>query len=204
VEMLKCAQCGRQFSLSEEKASRYPGWKPRLCRDCFTRAKAKPELNLTKEEVLETFDAGPNNGIFTDGSCDPNPGPGGWGIVKVVDGAIVAERCGHALATTSNRMELTAIIEALGMLAAGEEVTVFTDSKYCFNVATTWASSWKRNGWTRGKKHEPVENLDLIKELHEVMQARPQARVEWIRGHDGGRWNEYADSLSTAYTRDRV
>ncbi len=205
MDTLKCAQCGGPFSLSEETASRYPGWKPKLCRDCYTRQKAKPELNLTKQEVLETFDAGPNSGIFTDGSCDPNPGPGGWGVVKVVDGAIVAERCGHAPATTNNRMELTALIEAFRMLAPGEHADVYTDSELCFNIITKWASNWKRSGWRRRKKgKDEIGNLDLVKEVYELALLHPEANVFWMKGHSGCRWNEYADSLSTAYTRDRV
>jgi ribonuclease HI len=122
-------------------------------------------------------------------------------VVKVVDGAPVAEKCGHAKVTTNNRMELTALIEGFKMLGANEEMVIYTDSQYCQNVATKWASAWKRNGWARGKKGGEVKNLDLVKELYEQAQAHPKARVEWARGHAGCRWNEYADSLSTAYTR---
>jgi ribonuclease HI len=207
MEPLRCAQCGAVFTLAEDVRSKYPGWKPKLCRSCYpgTRPKSGPELKLTTEEVLHRFIDGPDTGVFTDGSCECNPGgPGGWGAVKVIRGKMLMERQGHAEGTTSNRMELTAIIEALEMLTPVEELTVFTDSMYCYNVATKWAISWKRNGWTRGKKHEPVENLDLVKQLHEATLSRPRASVEWIRGHDGGRWNEYADSLSVAYARDRV
>ena len=205
MDKLTCAQCGASFEPAEDKRKRFPGWKPKLCPKCYINEKRRPELNLTTDEVLQKFKNGPDSGVFTDGSCERNPGgPGGWGVVKVVKGTLVAQECGRAEVTTSNRMELTAVIEALRMLALGEDLTVRTDSKYCLNVATKWASSWKRNGWTRGKKREPVENLDLVKELQELMEARPQARVEWVRGHDGSRWNEYADSLSTAYTRNRL
>ena len=205
MDTLTCAECGAVFSLSEDVLKRFPRWKPKLCLGCYKRAKPRPELNSTTEEVLDRFADGPDTGLFTDGSCEENPGgAGGWGAVKVVRGEVVDQKHGHAEVTTSNRMELTAVIEALRMLAPGEDLTVRTDSKYCLNVATKWASSWKRNGWTRGKKREPVENLDLVKELQELMEARPQARVEWVRGHDGSRWNEYADSLSTAYTRNRL
>lgn len=207
MDTLKCAQCGRPFELAQETASRFPGWKPKLCRDCYARAKgkpekARPELNLTPREVIERFDAGPDTGIFTDGSCDPNPGPGGWGVVKVVGGTVVAERCGHAPATTNNRMEMTALIEAFKMLAPGERVDVYTDSALCFNIITKWAPNWRRNGWRRGKKgNEEISNIDLVKEAYELAASHPEAEVRWMKGHDGARWNEYADSLATAYTR---
>ena len=200
--MLTCVDCGAVFSLSEDRRKRYPGWKPKQCPACYKRAKARPELNLTTEEVLETFSGGPDTGIFTDGSCERNPdGPGGWGVVKVIENRVIAQRHGHAEVTTNNRMELTALIEAFGMLAVHEEFVVYTDSKYCQNIATKWANAWKRNGWTRGKKREEVQNLDLVRELHELVQTHPRTRVEWAKGHNGWRWNEYADSLSTAYAR---
>jgi len=207
VDPLKCTSCGRVFSLSDDALKRYPGWKPKLCRACHvgTKGHAKRELNLTTQEVLDRFSGGPNTGVFTDGSCEENPGGrGGWGVVKVILDAPVAQKSGHSDVTTGNRMELTALIEAFRMLAPDDENVVYTDSQYCQNVATKWASAWAGNGWTRGKKHEQVENLDLVQQLYELAQTHPKVRVEWLRGHEGSRWNEYADSLSTAYTRDRI
>lgn len=205
MDTLTCAECGAVFSLSEDVLKRFSRWKPKLCLGCYKRAKARPELNLTTEQVLDRFTDGPDTGLFTDGSCDPNPGPGGWGVAKVVDGTIVAERCGHAPTATNNRMELTALIEAFRMLAPGEHADVYTDSELCFNIITKWAPNWKRNGWRRGKKgKDEISNLDLVKEVHELALSHPEVDVRWMKGHGGCRWNEYADSLSTAYTRDRI
>lgn len=113
-------------------------------------------------------------------------------------GTILAERSGLEAQTTNNRMELKALIEGYKILQEDEVVDVFTDSQLCVNTITKWAASWKREGWTRGKKREPVKNLDLVQELYELAQARPLAKLQWIKGHAGMRWNEYADALSRA------
>jgi ribonuclease HI len=207
MESLTCAKCGNVFQLAEDVAKKYPGWQPKLCRSCYLGPKrqTKPELNLTTEEVLGAFTEGPNTGVFTDGSCEPNPGQGGWGVVKVVDGKVVDERHGHVAATTSNRMELTALIEAFKMLAPDEQIDVYTDSELCFNTMTKWAPGWQNRGWRRGKKgKDDIKNLDLVKEVYALALSHPGATVRWTKAHEGCRWNEYADSLSTAYTRDRV
>jgi ribonuclease HI len=198
-----CVDCGSTFSLSPAILRRYPGWTPKRCLTCRGQGKQRPngELNLTTAEVVEQFTKGPDSGIFSDGSCDPNPGPGGWGVVKALQGRIVAERAGHDASTTNNRMELTALIEAFKLVAPDEEIDIYTDSQLCFNTITKWAPAWERKGWTRGKKHEQVANLDLVRELHALSQQHPRVTLRWIKAHQGSRWNEYADSLSTAYTR---
>ena len=88
------------------------------------------------------------------------------------------------------------------MLGDDEEMPVFSDSELCVNTITKWAPAWARNGWRRGKKREEVKNLDLVKELCELARSRPKASLQWIRGHDGARWNEYADALSRLYQRE--
>ena len=93
-------------------------------------------------------------------------------------------------------MELKALIEGYKMLTEDETFTMFSDSQLCVNTITKWAASWKKKGWTRGEKREPVMNLDLVQELYELAQTRPLAKLEWIKGHAGLRWNEYADALS--------
>ena len=95
-------------------------------------------------------------------------------------------------------MELKALIEGYRMVQVGEGMSVFSDSQYCVNVVTTWAARWKKNGWTRGKKKEEIKNLDLVMDLHALVTLRPSAKAEWIKGHAGNRWNEYADALSKA------
>jgi ribonuclease HI len=160
------------------------------------------EPSLTTAEVLERFTAGPQTGVFTDGSCAGNPGPGGWGAVRVEDGRIIAEKHGSEPATTNNRMELTAIIAGLEMLAPHESGTVYSDSQLVVNTLTKWAAGWEARGWRR--KEGEVKNLDLVKRAWKLVQERPRVRIEWIKAHDGSRWNEYADALSTAYLRETV
>ena len=157
---------------------------------------------LTREQVRERYTAGPTSGIFTDGSCSGNPGPGGWGAVRVSGGEIVTERYGHDPHTTNNRMELTALCEGLAMLDPDEEADVYSDSRLAVDTVTRWARGWERRGWRR--KDGPVKNLDLVQRAYQLAAERRGARIRWIRAHDGSLWNEYADALATAYLRDEV
>lgn len=158
--------------------------------------------NLTTAQVLARFQGGPQTGVFTDGACTGNPGRGGWGAVYVRDGVVVAQRHGHDPATTNNRMELKAVIEGLRMLTPGDEVALYSDSQLVVNTLTKWAAGWEARGWQR--KEGEVKNLDLVQEAFALYRERPKVRIQWIRAHDGTRWNEYADSLATAYLRDEV
>ena len=212
-----CTDCGTTFSLREEVLDKYPGWTPKQCLACRTgtnartqttsrggrrRATTLVEENLTVAAVLAKYAEGPTDGVFTDGSAHPNPGPGGWGAVYVVDGEPVDQAHGHSPQTTNNRMELTALINGYDLVPEGTPATVYTDSKLCVDTITKWAPGWERAGWKR--KGGPVQNLDLVKVLYAKAKARPELRLEWIRAHAGSRWNEYADSLSTAYLRDEL
>ena len=96
-------------------------------------------------------------------------------------------------------MELKALIEGFRMLSEDESIPVFSDSELCVNTITQWAAAWERNGWKRGKKREEIKNLDLVRELYELAKSHPKASLQWIKGHAGSRWNEYADALSRAY-----
>jgi ribonuclease HI len=211
-----CNVCGAAFAVPDELRSRYPGWTPRRCRACHTRGGARREdasralstrpstarrgaagRQLTPQQVLEIYTAGPLTGVFTDGSADPNPGPGGWGAVYVVDDEIRGQAHGHEPDTTNNRMELTALIAGFDLVPDGERATVYSDSNYCVRMINEWADGWARNNWRR--KSGPVKNLDLVKALHERARARPELTLRWIKAHDGSRWNEYADALSVAY-----
>lgn len=193
-----CQDCGKKFVLSDALMARYPSWTPRQCQDCRSGRVPANEPQLDRQAVLRKFSAGPDTGVFTDGFCEPNPGYGGWGAVKVVHGQILKEAHGHEDPTTNNRMELRALIEGFKMLDPEEVLPVYTDSQLCVNTITLWAAGWAANGWTRGKKHEPVMNLDLVKELYELALSRPKTQLQWIKGHAGLRWNEYADALSRA------
>jgi ribonuclease HI len=193
-----CANCGNEFTLAPSIRARYPTWVPKCCTDCHggPRRQGSASVALNREETLNRYQDGPQTGIFTDGFCEPNPGRGGWGAVKVSVGQIIEERHGREEDTTNNRMELKALIEGYQMVQVGEGMAVFSDSQYCVNVVTTWAASWKKNGWTRGKQKEEIKNLDLVMELHELATLRPSAKAAWIKGHAGNRWNEYADALA--------
>jgi len=159
-----------------------------------------PEL-LTPEEVLARYTSGPKDGIFTDGSCDPNPGPGGWGFVWVQNDEIVKEQSGFDPDTTNNRMELQALIEAYKQLPNDAEVTVHTDSQLCVNTITQWAAGWEKRGWKR--KTGPIKNLELVQELYALAGEHPKVTLKWIKAHDGSRWNEYADVLAATFMRER-
>ena len=101
---------------------------------------------MTPDEVLETQFGGPDTGIFTDGSCDPNPGPGGWGWVWVEKGEILDQGHGRERATTNNRMELQALIEALQTLPGDRDLEVYSDSQLCVNTINEWAQGWEKRG----------------------------------------------------------
>lgn len=131
----------------------------------------------------------------------PNPGPGGWGAVYVVDGQIVDEVSGHEPDTTNNRMELTAIARGIELVPAGTRTTIWSDSNLAVRTLTEWAKGWERRGWRR--KAGPVENLDLIRPLYEVFSSRSELELRWIRAHVGHRWNEYADALAGRWQHER-
>jgi ribonuclease HI len=194
-----CQQCGALFTLPEDVIKRYPGWTPKQCRACRNGDQQPVEEDLPVAKVLERYHGGPQDGVFTDGSAHPNPGPGGWGAVYVVGGEIVDQAYGSERRTTNNRMELTALLRGVDLVPLGTPATVYSDSNLCVRTINEWARGWATNGWRR--KTGPIANLDLIQELYRKAQERPELRVRWIRAHDGSRWNEYADALSTAYRR---
>jgi ribonuclease HI len=161
---------------------------------------ARDAAFLTLEQVLQRHHSGPVTGVFTDGSCDPNPGPGGWGFVWVEENEIIEQKCGFDPDTTNNRMELTALIEAYRGVPRDTVVPVYCDSQLCVNTLNQWAAGWERRGWKR--KTGPIKNLDLVKELYALAGDRPLITLKWIRAHSSSRWNEYADALATTYLRE--
>ena len=154
---------------------------------------------LTPAEVLAKHSSGPKTGVFSDGSCEGNPGPGGWGFVWVENDEIVKQGQGVDPATTNNRMELRALIEAYKKLPGDATVTVYSDSQLCVNTVNEWAKGWERRGWKR--KGGPIKNLELVQELYALAGEHPDVELRWIRAHDGSRWNEYADALASAHMR---
>ena len=130
---------------------------------------------------------------FTDGACAGNPGPGGWGVL-IIDENGRREIYGGEAATTNNRMELTAAIEALNATAG--PIRLYTDSQYVKNGITNWIRGWKRNGW-RTSDRKPVKNQDLWRNLDDAASKR-DVDWRWVKGHNGHPENERADALARA------
>ena len=131
--------------------------------------------------------------IHSDGSCHGNPGPGGW-AATLSYGPHSREISGGAPATTNNRMELQAAIEALVALKEPCEVEFFTDSEYVKNGVTTWLPKWRTNGW-RTKARKSVKNEDLWRAL-DVATLRHRVKWNWLKGHAGHDDNERCDQLA--------
>ncbi len=131
--------------------------------------------------------------IYTDGACKGNPGPGGWGALLTFDGE-EREMCGGEPATTNNRMEMMAVIEALSALKRPSAVVLHTDSQYVQKGITVWIAGWKARGWRTAAK-QPVKNVDLWKRLEELA-AKHHVQWKWVRGHSGHDGNERADALA--------
>jgi ribonuclease HI len=148
--------------------------------------------------------------IYTDGGCSGNPGPGGWAFVYR-DGKDRIEGSGGEKATTNNRMELKAVIEALGLVerrstalrraeepaAAGSDgvaaVVLYTDSQYVKNGIGSWIANWKRNGWRTADK-KSVKNRELWEAL-DALASRVKPKFLWVKGHAGVEDNERCDAL---------
>ena len=131
--------------------------------------------------------------IFTDGACSGNPGPGGWGVLLRY-GDTEKEMFGGEDATTNNRMELMAAIQALAALNRPARVRLHTDSTYLKDGITRWISGWKSNGWKTATK-KPVKNVDLWKRL-DALAAGHEIEWRWVKGHAGHPDNERADGLA--------
>lgn len=132
--------------------------------------------------------------IYTDGSCRKNPGPGGWGAVLVY-GEHERELHGGEGNTTNNRMELTAVIEALSALKKPCDVTLVSDSKYvCDAMSKNWAEGWKRRGWKKSD-NSPALNPDLWEELLRLCKLH-SVNFVWVKGHAGHPYNERCDRMA--------
>jgi len=131
--------------------------------------------------------------IYTDGACRGNPGPGGWGALLLSNGK-ERELCGGELATTNNRMELTAAIRGLSALTRRCNVIVYTDSEYVRRGIDEWLAGWKARGWKTAAK-KPLKNKDLWVELDELA-SKHAISWRWVKGHAGNPGNERADQLA--------
>ena len=133
--------------------------------------------------------------IYTDGACKGNPGPGGWGVL-LRSGDTTKELFGGELDTTNNRMEMTAVIEALAALKRPCAVTLHIDSQYVLKGITEWLVGWKAKGWKTAAK-QPVKNVDLWQQL-DALVAGTEHKIDWrwVKGHAGDPGNERADALA--------
>ena len=131
--------------------------------------------------------------IYTDGACSGNPGAGGWGAILRY-GQTEKELSGAEADTTNNRMELTAVIEALKALTRNCEIVIHTDSRYVMDGVQSWLPNWKKNNWRTSNKKSPVKNIDLWQQLDELL-SKHQIRWIWVKGHNGHPENERVDKL---------
>ena len=133
--------------------------------------------------------------VYTDGACSGNPGPGGWAWAVAPDG--VPSGAGGEPATTNQRMEINAVLEALRALAGNEPVVVVSDSTYVVNCfRDKWYVRWAANGWRNAKK-QPVANADLWRPLIELVVAH-DVTFRWVKGHSGDRLNDIVDVMAVA------
>ncbi len=131
--------------------------------------------------------------IFTDGACSGNPGLGGWGaVLRYKD--VEKEISGAAEATTNNRMELLAVINALKLLKTTCEADIYTDSQYVMKGATEWLAGWVKNSWRTADK-KPVKNSDLWQEIYHLNKQHV-LHWHWVKGHAGHPENERCDLLA--------
>lgn len=131
--------------------------------------------------------------VFTDGACRGNPGPGGWGVLLIIDGR-ESSLWGGERSTTNNRMELTAAIKALEGCNSDSDITLTTDSTYVKDGITKWLVNWKQKNWLTASK-KPVKNKDLWIRL-DNLNSSLEVTWKWVKAHAGHRENEIADMLA--------
>lgn len=134
--------------------------------------------------------------LYTDGSANPNPGPGGWSVVTATQVLIV----GHSVHATNNRMEGTAILEALKWLR-GREAVIHTDSRLWVDTVNVWAPRWALSGWRKADGGTPA-NVDLVQEI--MRERRSGQTLWWVRGHSGIVGNELADEWADKARTQRL
>ena len=140
--------------------------------------------------------------IYTDGACAGNPGPGGYGVVLLYNGA-EKRISGNARHTTNNRMELTAAIAGLAALKRPCTVALYSDSRYVVDaVRQGWVHSWRTNGWRR-KGGKPVLNPDLWERLMPLLHTHKVSFV-WVKAHADCEYNNLCDEMANAAIRTMV
>jgi ribonuclease HI len=142
--------------------------------------------------------------VFCDGSCEPNPGPGGFAWI-ISDEHTVSEGGGREDPTTNNRMEIQAVISALlEIQGKSGAVKIYCDSNYVINGITKWVIDWQKNGWvTKSRDKTPVKNRDLWETLTGLVSSRSDAdfavEFEYVPAHNGVAGNERADEIAEAF-----
>ena len=136
--------------------------------------------------------------IYTDGSCQKNPGPGGFGVVVLDnDENLITTYSEQYDYTTNNKMELSAILWAfLKYGSKNNKLTIYSDSAYCVNTLTNWMFSWEKNNWKKSNNKTP-ENLDLIKPFFNYLKSGNIVELKKVKGHAENKWNNMADQLAT-------
>jgi len=132
--------------------------------------------------------------IYTDGACLGNPGPGGWAALIIDKNELTNKKVGSEISTTNNRMELTAVIEALKIIPSKSTLAVYTDSKYVINGIEIWIVNWKKSNW-KGSNRKEVKNKDLWIQLDNLSQNL-NINWNWVKGHSGDVNNDEVDQLA--------
>ncbi len=188
-----CAACGRPISPGDEIANR-PGGSGWVHADC-PAAPAQgslPGLDPAADATAAVVGGSEATEVFTDGACSGNPGPGGWAWVTE-DGR---HDSGGEAATTNQRMEITAALQAVRALDG--PLVVVSDSTYVVNCFRDgWWRGWRRRGWVNTAK-KPVKNRDLWEPLVDLVEARGDVTFRWVKGHSGHPMNDKADELAVA------
>ncbi|MDX0329297.1 ribonuclease HI [Sinorhizobium meliloti] len=134
--------------------------------------------------------------VFADGACEPNPGPGGWGVAVFRDGVEIASDHGGDADTTNNRMELTGLLKGIeAAKALGAPAVLWCDSQYAVKGANEWMHNWKKQGWKKPGSDE-LKNIELWQSIDAALSGADQIIIRWCKGHAGIAGNERADELS--------
>ena len=204
-----------QAAVSGHKGAKYKSFTSRaLAEEAFAQA---PEKSIVaKKKPLKTTNKRPpfeldkhfDIHIFSDGGCDPNPGPAASGVVVYQAGAIQAKYHGLYHQGTNNTAELKAFFEAMRLaktyLDQGLKVQILSDSSYAVKAITQWAAGWQRKNWTRGK-NEVLANADLIREMYEFYIQLPSSlSIVHVKGHAGVEGNELADRMCLVAMQNKV
>lgn len=137
--------------------------------------------------------------VYTDGSCEPNPGPGGWAAIILEDGGETILK-GYDKNSTNNRMEIMAALEALRHIDPQKVVLIYTDSQYLKNGVELWMKNWKARNWKR--KGGKLMNVDLWKQISDAVEQR-NITWRWVKGHNSNPYNERADRLARHMMKNR-